>query len=209
MILTTPRLTLRPFTCADAPALSALAGDPRVARMLVDIPQPFDAAEARRWLRPLWGELRLGVEQGGRLIGGVTYFCRPAGVGSLGYWLGADHWGQGYASEAASALLWHGFGAERMQRFGSGHFIDNPASARVLQKLGFKPWGTAKVWCQARGEYVESAHYMLERAAAGFAPAWPTVAGMFGFRPLLARPVRPAPPKSTASARRRPSGSGR
>lgn len=209
MIIVTPRLTLRPLTPADAPALSALAGDPGVARMLVDIPQPFDEAEARRWLRPLWGELRLGVEQGGRLIGGVTYFCRTAGVGSLGYWLGGEHWGQGYATEAAAALLRHGFGAERMQRFGSGHFIDNPASGRVLQKLGFKFWGNAKVWCHARGEFVDSAHYTLERAAAGFAPAWPTVSGLFGLRPLLSRRPWPGQPTSLGSDRRQPSGSGR
>jgi len=184
MIIATERLTLRPFTPADAPAISALAGDPRVAGMLVDIPLPFDQAAAGRWLQQSWGELRLGIERDGKLIGGVCYFCHLGSSGSLGYWLGTPYWGNGYALEAAAALVQFGFAQERLRQFSSAHFIDNPASGRVLQKLGFQRRGKSTVWCQARGERLPSALYTLSRTDAGFAPAWPTVAGMLGFRPL-------------------------
>lgn len=185
MILTTGRLRLRPFTHSDAPAISALAGDPRVARMLIDIPQPFPEAAARRWLRPMLGELRLGVEHAGTLIGGVCYFCHIGGAGSLGYWLGADHWGKGYASEAAGALVRHGFERERIQRFDSAHFEDNPASGRVLRRLGFAPCGQASVWCPARGQMVDVTNYTLTRGAAGFSPVPRSWAGLLGLRLLL------------------------
>ena len=198
-VIRTARLTLRPFTRTDAPAIAALAGDPAVARMLVDIQLPFDERAARRWLDNAWGELRLGIERSGELIGGVCYFCYPENTGGLGYWLGRAHWGQGFASEAAAALLCFGFEQERLQLFRSAHFIDNPASGRVLSRLGFQRRGWAIAWCPARKEKVESAHYSLSRADAGFAPAAGTWAGWLGFRPFgsSARPLT-----SSASARR-------
>jgi len=52
--LRTERLILRPLRSADAPLLAAMAGDPRVANKLADIGLPFDAAAARRWLKPTW-----------------------------------------------------------------------------------------------------------------------------------------------------------
>src|ERR1700690_1041018 len=119
MIIKTARLVLRPFRLMDTPAVAALAGDPRVARMLGDIPLPFDEPAARRWLRWSWPELRLGIERGGRLVGGVCYFCNLGGDTSLGYWLGPAHWGKGYATEAAGAMLTHGFECERIQIFRS------------------------------------------------------------------------------------------
>ena len=204
MIIATQRLSLRPFRRADAPAIAALAGDPRVARMLVDIPLPFDEAAARRWLGRSLGELRLGIEHSGELIGGVCYFCYPGGAGGLGYWLGADHWRRGYASEAAAALVHHGFAHERLQKFRSAHFIDNPASGRVLQRLGFRPTARSFPWCPARGGTVESIQLELTREAAGYAPATPTWAGWFGLRPLVSPLSLGTALTSPASARHQP-----
>ena len=196
MIIKTASLLLRPFRLMDAAGVAALAGDPRVARMLVDIPLPFDEPAARRWLRWSWPELRLGIEQDGRLIGGVCYFCNLGGDTSLGYWLGAAHWGKGYATEAAGALLAHGFERERMQIFRSAHFVDNPASGRVLRRLGFSRVGETGAWCPARQAMVEVVTYALTREAAGYVPVRRTLAGWLGLRPLanwpMQRPVRVA-----------------
>jgi [ribosomal protein S5]-alanine N-acetyltransferase len=207
MNITTERLNLRPFKIDDAPVLAALAGDPRVARMLVDIELPFNEAAARRWLRHSWGELRLGVERNGTLIGGVCYICYPGGASGLGYWLGAAHWGHGYALEAAAALLHHGFAVERMQLFRSAHFVDNLASGRVLQRLGFRRAGGSGAWCPARNSMVESANYALTRETAGYPPARATVAGWLGFRPLSGR--MGSSPASALSGSHRLSGSER
>jgi len=204
MIIATQRLTLRPFRRDDAPVIAALAGDPRVARMLVDVPLPFDEAAARRWLSVSWAELRLGIERNGELIGGVCYFCHLGGAVSLGYWLGAAYWGQGHATEAAAALLHHGFAIERMQHFRSAHFIDNPASGRVLQRLGFRRVGGSGAWCPARKAPVESATYALSREDAGYPPVRSTLAGVLGFRPLMPSAAVAPTLTSPASARHQP-----
>lgn len=188
MIFRTPRLTLRPFRRADAPRISALIGDPRVAAMLADISLPFDVRTARQWLQPAWGDIRLAVVLEGEVIGGVAYHTYPCAIGGLGYWLGHAYWGQGYASEAAGAIVRAGFEQDRMLAFVSAHFLDNPASGRVLRRLGFVPsrpnnWH----WCPARKAKVESVNYVLARAEAGYAPAHRTWMGWLGFHPWRLR----------------------
>ncbi len=182
--LHTERLLLRPLGPADAPALAAMAGDARVAKKLADIALPFDEAAARRWLKPTWMDVRIGIEREGRLIGSVSYHYALGAVGGLGYWLGAEHWGQGFAREAAAAVVSHGFAQDRMQRFLSAHFIDNPASGRVLGKLGFRQFGRGFDWCLARGQKVEALYYVLPRAEAGYAPVRSTWSGWLGFAPI-------------------------
>ncbi len=182
--LHTERLTLRPLAQADAPALAAMAGDPRVALKLADIALPFDERAARAWLRPTWMDARVGIEREGKLIGSISYHYAFGAVGGLGYWLGAEHWGKGYAREAADAVVRHGFTNDRLQRFLSAHFIDNPASGRVLTKLGFRPFGRGLDWCEARSQRVEAIYYALQRAEAGFAPARSTWSAWLGIAPL-------------------------
>jgi RimJ/RimL family protein N-acetyltransferase len=76
---------------------------------------------------------------------------RPSGAIELGYWIARPFWGRGYATEAASALI--GIArALRLETLEGSHFLDNPASARVLEKLGFEPIGiTAPRMSCARG----------------------------------------------------------
>jgi [ribosomal protein S5]-alanine N-acetyltransferase len=182
--LHTERLTLRPLRRADAPALATMAGDPRVATRLADVALPFDETAARAWLKPSWMDVRVGIERDGALIGSISYHYALGAVGGLGYWLGAEHWGKGYAREAAAAIVRHGFTQDRLQRFLSAHFIDNPASGRVLTKLGFRPFGGGHDWCEARGQKVEAIYYALQRAEAGYAPARSTWSAWLGMAPL-------------------------
>ncbi len=130
----TERLALRPFRRADAPEFARLAGEWAVASMTSDIPYPFSAAQALGWLRPVRGEVRFAIELERRLIGGAGYYRRRSGVAELGFWLGRPWWGQGYATEAARAVVRHGFGNRRLPGFSSARFDDNPASARVLRQ---------------------------------------------------------------------------
>lgn len=149
-MLATERLLLRPFTNADAAAFEALAGDWDVARMTSDIPHPLDTERALYWLQPATGEQRFAICREGRLIGGVGTFRRESGLGELGFWLGRAWWGQGIATEASRAILAHGLATNAYSGFSSSHFDDNPASRRVLEKLGFEPAGTGTIWSEAR-----------------------------------------------------------
>lgn len=166
MRIETERLTLRPFRDADADEFAYLAGDWAVASMTSDIPYPFSPGQAAAWLAPARGEVRFAIERGGRLMGGVGFYRKPSGVAELGFWLGRPWWRQGYATEAARAVLAQGARNRRLPGFSSAHFIDNPASARVLLKLGFEPMGHVVIACAARGRDVEAVTYWLGRAQA-------------------------------------------
>ena len=164
--IATERLALRPFRSADAAEFAHLAGDWAVASMTSDIPYPFSATQAVGWLRPVRGEVRFAVERDGRLIGGAGFYRRPSGVAELGFWLGRPWWGRGYATEAARAVLRHGFGNRRLPGFSSARFADNAASARVLDKLGFEAVGRGTIACTARGHDVDAITYWLDRRRA-------------------------------------------
>jgi ribosomal-protein-alanine N-acetyltransferase len=179
--LETARLVLRPFRSADAAEFARLSGDWAVASMTSDIPYPFSPSQAVGWLKPVRGEARFAIELEGNLIGGAGYYRRPSGVAELGFWLGRPWWGQGYATEATRAVVGYGLANSRLPGFSSAHFIDNPASARVLAKLGFEPVGRGQIACAARGHDVEVMTYWLDRRRA------------IDLVPSLAAEVPPAP----------------
>lgn len=147
MFARTPRLTLRPAWIEDAPALATAIAYESVTMRLARLPWPYALADAERFVAaPLpAGEalcLILAHDDGRtpRLIGGVGIHCAGA-EHEIGYWLTPAAWGRGYATEAGRAMLGiarYGLGHQRLV---SGHFIDNPASGRVLRKLGFRATG--------------------------------------------------------------------
>ena len=134
--------------------------------MTSDIPHPIDARQAEQWLKPVAGELRYALEHDRRLIGGAGTFLRDCGAGELGFWLGSAWWGQGFATEAARAVLAHAVVNGSYAGFSSSHFDDNPASRRVLDKLGFEAAGTGQIWSLARSASVEAHWVWLSREKA-------------------------------------------
>jgi [ribosomal protein S5]-alanine N-acetyltransferase len=167
LTIKTQRLLLRPFQRSDAREFARLAGEWSVASMTSDIPHPFDEALALAWLKPARGEVRFAIALDGRhLIGGAGFYRRPSGVAELGFWLGKPWWGQGFATEAARAVLAHGVRDRRLPAFSSAHFVDNPASGRVLAKLGFVEVERIPIACTARGYHVDAITYRLERQRA-------------------------------------------
>jgi [ribosomal protein S5]-alanine N-acetyltransferase len=159
--IATERLLLRPFRRSDATEFTRLAGDWAVASMTSDIPHPLTEQQARAWLKPGRNEVRFAIELNGRLIGGAGYYRRRSGTAELGFWLGREWWGRGYATEATTAVLKHGFAAGRLPGFTSSHFVDNHASAGVLRKLGFEATGRCRIICTARAHEVEAVTYWL------------------------------------------------
>jgi ribosomal-protein-alanine N-acetyltransferase len=194
--IATERLLLRPFRSSDATDFTRLAGDWAVASMTSDIPHPLTEQQARAWLKPGRNEVRFAIELNGRLIGGAGYYRRRSGTAELGFWLGREWWGRGYATEATTAVLKHGFEIGRLPGFTSSHFTDNNASAGVLRKLGFEPTGRCRIICTARGHEVEAVTYWLPAkhaavpAQALLTPARTTAGGWRAWVARLAR--RPA-----------------
>lgn len=160
----TRRLRLRPLTPEDGPRIAAFAGDWDVARMTARVPHPYPAATANHWIDDLApGEVVHGIEYKGELIGLCGYLPGGDGSAEIGYWIGKPWWGQGFATEAARALVNHCFGRARLRRLTCCHFVDNPASARVIAKLGFELVGPCRAWCEARRAEVEALRYERRR----------------------------------------------
>jgi RimJ/RimL family protein N-acetyltransferase len=141
--LSTPRLTLRAPASGDADRIAALANDIDIARMTTSMPHPYSREDAEAFLARAQTvdpdrEVAFAIDDGrDGLIGVVGLFPHGLLGPEIGYWIGRDYWGQGYATEAASAiLLWAGKDWGRRAVM-SGHFADNPASGRVLEKAGF------------------------------------------------------------------------
>src|SRR5690606_30816290 len=100
--------------------------------------------------RPLGRDFVFAVDLPGEgLIGMIGAHKSGEDSFEVGYWYGRPYWGQGFASEALAAFL---FEAQRLGRLEAGHFADNPASGRVLEKNGFAYTGeTARKFSLARG----------------------------------------------------------
>ncbi|WP_049760461.1 GNAT family N-acetyltransferase [Deinococcus deserti] len=148
--MTTYRLLLRPFGEADAADVFTLLSSPEVAAGMLSIPFPYPPDLARTWIR----SRRAAAEEGrafswaitladtSELLGSVTLTPEPGqSRAELGYWLGVPYWGRGYASEAVPAALNFGFGTLALHRIQATVFPRNPASARVLEKAGFRREG--------------------------------------------------------------------
>jgi RimJ/RimL family protein N-acetyltransferase len=165
--LTTARLVLRRIAEADIGDLLAEVNDLAVTRMLARVPHPYGRRDAEAFLASVKREagrnLSLAIARGGRMIGGIGLAGVTTGS-EFGYWLGRTHWGKGYATEAAEAFLRFVFAEFDLKAVHSGVFIDNPASLRVQEKLGFERAGMRQIDCLARGRKVDHIDTILTRA---------------------------------------------
>ncbi len=149
--LSTNRLTLRPFVLDDAWDVERLAGMREIADTTLNIPHPYPVGAATRWIEthaPAWaagtGVTYAIVEAStGKLAGVVSLMQihREFKRAELGYWIAVDQWNKGFATEASEALLDFGFRTMGLHRIESTHFVRNPASGKVMQKLGMQQEG--------------------------------------------------------------------
>lgn len=160
----TARLRLRPLADDDAQRIALLAGDWDVASMTGRLPFPYSADAARQWMTGLAsGEIVFGIEKGGELIGICGYTRAANASAEIGYWIGKEFWGHGFATEAASRLVLHGFRDGGVRRFVCSHFAENLASQRVINKLGFVLRGPSLGWCEARQCEMPTLKYEMRR----------------------------------------------
>jgi len=153
--LITQRLHLRCPVNADASAIIAIAGDWEVARRLARMPHPYTADDFRFFMERIvpteltWAIIARRIDVLLGVIGLVPH--AESKSAELGYYVGRPHWGQGFATEAAQAVVHMAQAAQVYAKLTSRYHVDNPASGRVLAKLGFTPVGHANHPCLAEG----------------------------------------------------------
>jgi RimJ/RimL family protein N-acetyltransferase len=149
-MLRTARLTLGPLDAGDIPALVTLAGAFEIADTTATIPHPYGEEDARKFLafdaaeHAAGGALRFAVRlDGGDLVGvvGLQQIDRGQLRAELGYWIGVPYWGRGYATEAAAVVVRYGFDELGLHKIHAHYFVRNPASGKVLERIGMRREG--------------------------------------------------------------------
>ncbi len=177
--LETGRLVLRPLTLQDAPPLALLAGRREIADTTISIPHPYSEQQARQWIGETADLFAKGkavvfgmeLKGEGSLVGavGLRDIDVEHSLAEMGFWVAVERWGHGYATEAARAVLAFGFEQLKLNRIYAHHMVRNPASGRVLARIGMKQegllrervrkWGVFEdvvLMAALRGEWVET-----------------------------------------------------
>jgi ribosomal-protein-alanine N-acetyltransferase len=169
-VFTTPRLTLRPFVLADAPDVQRLAGAAEVADTALNIPHPYPAEVAVAWISGHLEQFATGTAVIWAIVlRETTALCGAISMGidqqhqhaELGYWLGNPYWNRGYMTEAGAAVLHYGFMVAGLHRIYARHFTRNPASGRVMQKLGMRYEGCLREHMRKGEQFEDLACYAI------------------------------------------------
>ena len=161
-ILETIRLVLRPFKLGDAEQVQKLADRIEVATT-VNLPHPYTLEMATGWIKTHEADFQEGrnvtyaitLKGSGELIGTISLmdFTRGSNHARIGFWIGLPYWNMGYCTEAGKAILKYGFVERGLNRIHTAYMVSNPASGRVLEKLGMVYEGTQRQHITKLGEY--------------------------------------------------------
>jgi len=167
--LLTPRLLLRTPRIEDAPAIQAIAADPRVARTTASIPHPYPENGATQFIQHVRevanGERRnlaIVLRRSRDVIGMMGYEISGADA-ELAYMLSPAHWGQGYATEACRQMIAYIFETTRAAAIVARVMVGNKTSEAVLRKVGFRWQHEAAVELPLRGGSFLTSFWRLGR----------------------------------------------
>jgi RimJ/RimL family protein N-acetyltransferase len=150
-----------------------LAGDRDIAAMTLNVPHPYEDGMAEKWIGSHQERFEKGEEvvfaitlkASGELIGAIGLILKPDHEkAELGYWIGKPYLGHGYCPEAAHAALRYAFTEGGLNRVHAYHFHHNPASGRVMQKLGMKHEGRLRQHVKKWGQFVDNELYSILRS---------------------------------------------
>ncbi|WP_303800809.1 GNAT family N-acetyltransferase [Alicyclobacillus macrosporangiidus] len=167
-LLETDRLLLRPVTAADAPSVQRLAGHPDIARTTLNIPHPYPDGAAEAWIQAANEAERAGTQYVRVMVrkdSGALVGCVALGVAQrhhraeLAYWVGRPWWNLGYASEAARRMVQFAFTDLGLHRVWAAAMPHNPASMRVMEKIGMQREGLLRQHAFKDGHFIDLVYY--------------------------------------------------
>lgn len=149
----TERLLLRLFQESDAQAVSNYCNNYNIYKSTLNLPYPYSLECALTWIGnhekhydlDTMYEFAITDKQSGQLYGAIGISNHPLYKnGEIAYWIGEEHWGNGYATEAAKALIDFVFTEKNYHRVYARYFKSNPASGKIMEKCGMRYEGTLK-----------------------------------------------------------------
>ena len=165
-VLETERLTLRRPTLADVKAIARLANERRIAENTRRLPHPYSQDHAVDFVRATAAgspESAFLIENNFAAIGMIGIDCGEPDAPELGYWLGVEHWGKGFCTEAARAVIDYFFEEFDGEQLFAGSRVTNPASRNVLEKCGFQWSGVELHRFEALGSSTPVDRFRLPR----------------------------------------------
>jgi RimJ/RimL family protein N-acetyltransferase len=173
-VIAAERLTLRAPRRDDAKAMAQLANDRRIAENTTRIPHPYRLADAEAFIAQAnkEGELAFLITREDEPIGACGLVQLDGPAPDLGYWIGAPYWGNGYATEAARALIDYAFAELGHEALQAGARVTNPASRRVLEKCGFQWTGVGLYRIRALGSSAPIDRFRLDRGIWASLKSW-------------------------------------
>jgi RimJ/RimL family protein N-acetyltransferase len=174
VVLETERLVLRQPTLADVKAIAAVVADKRVSINLRRVPHPYTLDDATTFVTTVANTIDTVflIERERTVIGLVGVSWEDQNAPELGYCLGVDHWGKGYATEAARAVIDYAFEEFSIEHLISGARVHNPASRHVLEKCGFQWTGVELHRFLALGSSTPVDCFKLDRAVWASIKSW-------------------------------------
>ena len=174
--LKTERLILRPFRMEDAPTVQRLAGAREIADTTLNIPHPYEDGVAEKWI----AGHQQGFEEDKKITLAITLAGNDTLIGTIslmslskqhqhaeiGYWIGKEWWNKGYCTEAAREMVRFGFEQLGLNRIIGQHLTRNPASGRVMQKVGMKHEGTLRQHVRKWDKFEDIEYYAILKSDA-------------------------------------------
>ncbi|MBC5637136.1 MULTISPECIES: GNAT family N-acetyltransferase [Ornithinibacillus] len=166
--ITTKRLLLRLFQESDADTVAKLCNNYEIYKNTMYLPFPYERDHALVWMeRHLENfladkayEFAITDRKTGELFGAIALSNSPSfHHGELAYWIGEEYWGNGYATEAAEAMIEFAFKEKQLHKVFARFFSTNPASGRVMEKIGMEKEGMLKEHVRKENRYVDLVYY--------------------------------------------------
>lgn len=166
--ITTDRLLLRLFKKSDAADVSVLCNNYNLYKNTLYLPYPYSQEDALNWIENHSEnynsnriyEFAITDKVTGNLYGAIALTNNQNfNNGEIAYWVGEDYWGNGFATESAKAILEFAFLKKQYHKVFARYFNSNPASGRVMQKLGMKKEGILKEHVKKENRYEDLVYY--------------------------------------------------
>lgn len=168
IIITTERLVLRLFQTSDAEVVARHCNNYKIYINTLYLPYPYSLSDALSWIAHHYDnfmndrsyEFAITNKETGEVLGAIALTNNQrSNQGEIAYWIGEPYWGKGYATEAARAIVQFAFEEKKLHKVFARYFSTNPASGKVMEKIGMKKEGVLKEHVLKDGEYKDLVHY--------------------------------------------------
>ncbi|MCL1663807.1 GNAT family N-acetyltransferase [Elizabethkingia ursingii] len=164
----TERLVLSLLKESDIPLITEYLQEKIISDNTSNIPHPYSESDAQAWIKMSDDALKSNTgytfairEKEGKIIGAIGLHDRGDDKAELGYWIAVPFWNKGFATEAASAILNFGIKELKFHKIYATHFIHNPASGKIMEKIGMQKEAVLKDHIKKEGQYLDIQMYSL------------------------------------------------